>query len=369
MDDHGDIYVLGEFRGPVDFDPGPGVHVHTSESSSATFLSKFNSSGQFLWLRVLESTYYIYPMGLAADSTGGVYILGSFRGTVDFDPGPGVEEHTVDEWPECSSLAKFDSNGSFQWVRIWRAGGYSVAEAISADGAGDIYVTGDFWGTIDLDPGPGTDEYESEHDQDNYISKFNSDGEFLWARTWGSEGQDYSYGIKADASGNVYVAGTYNEISSALGDMVYSTGNGEAFLRKYDSSGLCRWDLILAKDGENRATDIAADDSDNVYVTGYFEGITDFDPGFGKDEHASNGYKDIFLLKVDPSGGLQWACTWGGKFYDLGETVAVDSFSNAYIAGTFNDTVDFDPGPGCCEHTTLGCTEMFMTKILPGGNW
>jgi hypothetical protein len=100
----------------------------------------------------------------------------------------------------------------------------------------------------------------------------------------------------------------------------------------------------------------------------------DFDPGPGEDNHTSNGSPswDAFLSKFDPNGNFVWARTWGGSDNwdgDEGYGVAADGSGNAFVTGYFNETVDFDPGPGVDNHTSNGGWDVFLSKFPPDGNW
>jgi hypothetical protein len=166
-------------------------------------------------------------------------------------------------------------------------------------------VTGYFDGTVDFDPGSGVDPHSSNGAEDIFLSKFDSSGNFIWARTWGVGN---GYGVVVDGSGN-------------------------------------------------------------AYVTGWFYDTVDFDPGSEIDNHTSNGINDIFLSKCDSSGNYKWARTWGGSDGEEGKSVAVDGSGNPYVTGYFQLTVDFDPGSGVDNHTSNGDWDIFLSKYDSNGNW
>jgi len=310
VDGSGNVYVTGWFSGTVDFDPGSGVDNHTSNGYFDVFLSKFDSSGAFKWARTWGGSYDDEGRGVAVDGSGNVYVTGWFMGTVDFDPGSGVDNHT--SYPGWDVfLSKFDSSGAFIWARTWAGCGFYYTDwslGVAVDGSGNVYVTGAFEGTVDFDPGSGVDNHTSIGHTDVFLSKFDSSGEFEWARTWGGTHYNYGYGVAVDGSGN-------------------------------------------------------------VYVTGRFEGTVDFDPGSGVDNHTSNGVWEVFLTKFDSSGAFKWARTWGGSYYDCGYGVAVDGSDSVYVTGYFEGTVDFDPGSGADNHTSNGDDDVFLSKFPPDGNW
>ena len=102
---------------------------------------------------------YIYqPTGNAiiSDASANVYTTGWFRGTADFDPGPGVVNGT--SAGNGLYILKLDAQGNFGWVDIVTSGvsnAHVSGNSLTNDAAGNIYVTGNFSGTVDFDPGPG----------------------------------------------------------------------------------------------------------------------------------------------------------------------------------------------------------------------
>jgi hypothetical protein len=112
------------------------------------------------------------------------------------------------------------------------------------------------------------------------------------------------------------------------------------------------------------------DGSGSVYVSGFFTRTFDFDPGAGTDYHTStDDSEDAFLSRFDSSGNFVWTRTWGGAGSDQGFGVAVDGLGNVVVTGDFQDTVDFEPGPGVDNHTFHGTWDVFLIKFLPDGYW
>jgi hypothetical protein len=302
--------VTGAFEATADFDPGPGIDEHVPNGYEDIFLSKFDSFGEFQWARTWGGINYDRGCGVAVDGSGKVYVTGSFLGTVDFDPGAGIDEHTSTDGGSNIFVSGFDSSGEFQWARTWGEPGAGEGWGVAVDGSGNVCVTGLFIATVDFDPGSGTDYHSAigVSFPDVFLSKFDSFGSFQWARTWGGTEDDMGWGVAVDGTGN-------------------------------------------------------------VCVTGWFTDIVDFDPGTGIDEHASNGLLDVFLSRFDSSGEFQWARTWGGKYGDLGLNVAIDGSGSVYVTGTFAGTVDFDPGDDTDYHTSPDFGGIFLSKFLPNGSW
>ncbi len=311
---------------------------------------------------------------VAADESGNVYVTGRFRDTVDFDPGSGIDSRTSNgEWDIF--LVKYDSSGVFRWVRTWggveneNEYGYGVA----LDGSGNVYVTGGFEDTADFDPGAAEDIHKSNGWSDVFLSKFSSDGTFVWACTWGGESGDYGYSVAAGDSGDVYVTGGFLgpvDFDPGSGVDEHSSGWFDVFLSKFDSEGAFQWARTW---GGNQSIDegkcVAVDDSGNVYVTGCFSGAVDFDPGDGVEHPPWFGATDAFLSKFDSLGAFQWARTWGGSDWDFANGVAADGSSCVYVTGDFQDTVDFDPGNGTHFLTSNGLSDAFITKFSSYGGF
>jgi len=311
-----DIYVVGYFKETVDFDPGGGTEEYTSDSSSEdVFLSKFDATGNFQWVRTWGGWAYDEACGVAADSLGNIFVTGDFARDVDFNPPqvPGEDVHWSEGPTADIFLSKFNSSGDYQWARTWGGSNWDEGYSVATDSSGYIYVTGDFNDTVDFDPGAGTDEHSATMFCDIFLSKFDTNGDFLWANTWGSD------------------------------------------------------------DDHDKGYGVAADVSSNVYVTGVFSETVDFNPGDGIDEvddHVSNGGFDPFLSKFNSSGDFQWARTWGGVYdADYCRGVAVDGPGNIFVTGDFWWAVDFDPGTGTDNHTSNGDYDIFLSKFPPDGNW
>ena len=93
VDASGNVYTVRYFAETVDFDPGLGIFNLTSVGEEDCFIQKLDASGIFLWAKAFggDDTEKIFSITL--DASGNVYTTGHFQGTVDFDPGPGLEVH------------------------------------------------------------------------------------------------------------------------------------------------------------------------------------------------------------------------------------------------------------------------------------
>ena len=399
VDGSGNLYVAGDFVGTVDFDPDPAkTDLHTSHKGTIdAYLSKFDSTGAFQWARTWGGAPAGTPQnafdgrdtayGVGVDSLGNVYVVGPFRYTVDFNPDPTITEtYTSNANSENNIyLSKFTPDGTFQWVRTWgptngSAEGYNVVVY-----GNYLYVVGDFRGDCDFNPW-GVPDVHLNHGTapygfDAFLSKFDLNGNFQWAKTWGGEGYDDGPGVAVDSAHNVYVAGMYASQtinfdpasgSGGLGHPAHDSGIlVDVFLSKFDSNGNFQWVRTWGEQGTEDATgNVAVDGVNNVYVAGRFASTNcDFNPGGSPDIHSSNGALDAFLSKFDSNGTFQWAKTWGGSGGDEATGLAVDGAGHVYVAGRFHNTVDFDPGSGVDNHTSNGQYDVSLSQFDASGNF
>jgi len=256
-------------------------------------------------------------------------------------------------------------------VRAFGGTNADLGEAIAVDSAGNVYTTGYFKGTVDFDPGDGTSNITSAGDNDVFVSKLDSSGNFVWAKRFGGSDSDRGFGITVDASGNVYTTGDFRgTVDFDPGDgtsNLVSAGGADVFVSKLDSSGNFVWAKRFGGTSSDDAIGIDLDSSGNVYTTGYFYLTADFDPGDGTSNLVSAGSADVFVSKLTSAGDYAWAVRFGGTNSDWGSGIALDGSSNVYTTGFFNSTVDFDPGAGTCNKTSAGLHDVFVSKLNSAG--
>ncbi|MEO8111113.1 MAG: SBBP repeat-containing protein [Ginsengibacter sp.] len=379
----GNVYTTGIFSGTADFDPGAGAFTMTSGGAYSIFVSKLDAAGNFVWAKKLGGTSdYDQSRSIAVDASGNVYITGDFYGTTDFDPGPAVFDLTssYDLSPDVF-ISKLDASGNFVWTK--QLGGLynDNAYAITVDGNGNVYTTGNFYGTADFDPGPGIFNMTPIDDAnyknyDIFISKLDASGNFVWAKqlggphVTGSSLNDFGYSIAVDAGGNVYTTGYFPGTADFdPGPGVYnltSSGATDIFISKLDASGSFLWAKQMGGSLVDEAYAITTDASGDVYTTGYFYGTADFDPGSGTYNLSSTGGTsdvDIFVSKLDASGNFVWAGQLSGASYGYALSIAVDATESVYTTGYFGGTADFDPGAGLYNLTSAGADDIFISKL------
>ncbi len=309
VDADGNVYVTGYFVDTVDFDPGQGVHNLYAPGANEVFILKLNKDGQFVWARQLGGKTSDLAYGIALDDRANVHITGQFRDTVRVTTLTGNIE-LVSRGQADIFVAKMDSSGRFLWVS--QMGGTSLdqgGEAISLDKHGNVYTTGRFRDTADFDPGSGNFLMYSLkvgsafYNENVYVSKLDSNGAFVWAKSFGGPGTDWPMDISAATTGAA------------------------------------------------------------VYITGYFNDTADFDPDAGIYNMMSRGGQDAFAVRLDENGDFVWARQFGGTQTQTGRGIMIADSGILYVAGDFYDSVNFDPGPGVHPIQSRGDYDGFILKL------
>ena len=240
VDGSGNVYITGYFSSTVDFDPGPGTAYLSSVGYDDIFFAKYNSSGALEWAKQIGSTLIDYAFSLAVDGSGSVYITGNFQGTnVDFDPGSSTVTLTSAGSFDIF-FAKFNSLGDFDWAKRIGGSAMDVGMSIAIDGSGNVYIIGYFNSTADFDPGSGTTSLTSAGGTDIFFAKFNSLGDFGWAKRIGGSSTDDGRSITVDGNGNLYIAGYFSgtvdfDPESSTVNLT-SAGDTDIFFGKYGAS-------------------------------------------------------------------------------------------------------------------------------------
>lgn len=303
IDDSGNAYVSGHFMGTADFDPS------TTASSTLTaygtnsdiFILKLNSAGEYVFVKQFESyDSNDNAFDITVDESGNIYTIGQYWNTLDCDPSV-INVSLNHSGGGDVFISKLDANGDYVWGKKIGDAGSDYGFSIAVDQSGNVFSTGHFSETVDFDPGSGVENITSNGDRDIFVSKLDSNGDFVWAKSMGESQAD-------------------------------------------------------------RGTDICLDNNDNVYVTGFFQETVDFDPGSGAENLISNGNKDAFIQKLDNDGNFIWAKPLGGNGADEANSIYVDASNTIYVAGNFFNAVDFDPSSATYSVDSEGDRDAFILK-------
>jgi hypothetical protein len=355
LDANGNIIAAGSYWGTVDFDPNAGIANLVSSYFDA-FLLKLDISGNYIWAKSFSAGNIANSNSsvdaIKINALGDIYVSGHFGGLVDFDPDAGVNTLFSTYGTSSSYIVKLNSNGNFVFVKPIIAIAQVFSNDIAIDIAGNIFVTGNFAGTVDFDPGPLTQNETGSYSI--FMLKLNSSGDFQWVRTFGNGGNDGGVSIQTDALGNVYLGCNFsNTIDFDPGPGVQNLSTNalnEMAIAKYDGNGNYIWARELGGTGSPTLAEIRLA-SNAIYIAGSFEGIVDFDPnGSVVNKIAPHPYKDAFVLKLVECDNLytinvlQAACNsyyWSEKDTTYTQSGIYSHFSNCQTTVLFLTVLNY----------------------------
>ena len=371
-DSQGNVIVAGRFIGSVDFDPGSGTDIQFSGINSY-FVLKLNANGNFVWVNITSSaTGRVESMAVDASNT--IFITGEFRGSMDYDPGNG-STITVTSGNsgqnEDAYLGKINSTtGETIYYKTFKSTtipGGGKGESVITDSTGNIYITGNLYGSVDFNPNDGQTILTSNGDSDIFVAKLTNAGSLIWAKSMGGPMYDISKNIAIDSNGNLLVSGGFRGTTdldpSAATFPLISEGNVDAFVLQLDNNGNFIWANGFGANGTDIGESIAVDENDNVYTAGIFGGTVLFDTNDGVFELTSHGNIDIFVYQQDASGIFISAHAIGAGSFDAPEAIMINSASEIFMTGVFSATVDFDPGSGTTNLISNGSRDIFVAKF------
>jgi hypothetical protein len=259
-DPSGNIFVTGYFNNTVDFGNGIGL---VSAGGIDAFIAKYAPNGATLWSRRMGAGGTDVSLSVTVDpSTGNPVIAGYFVGNSDFGGGALVNAGSND-----IVVAKYDGNsGAHTWSKGLGSTGTDIGNSVAVDASGNVVVTGYFNNTVNF----GGAGLVSAGGDEIFVAKYNSSGTHQWSQRFGSTGSDQGSAVAVDASGNVVVGGQFNNTVNFGGSNLVSAGFADAFLAKYNSSGTHQWSQRFGDGSGEGALAVATDASGNVAVTGFF---------------------------------------------------------------------------------------------------
>jgi hypothetical protein len=306
-DNTGNLYIIGNFSGisdPTTLMIGDSVLTSTINGNDI-FFAKFNTSGNALWAKSING-YGGYTddngSGITTDINGNVYITGYYSSMyISFDSTSFINSGDYDIF-----ITKYDSSGNMLWSRVAFGINGDYSNNIVTDNFGNVYITGYFWSPYIVfcsDTLTNTDTSIC----DNFIAKYSSSGNLLWAKSTTGIGRAIFYDIVTDAIGNIYITGFFS--SPVEFDNITLTSSSGIFIAKYNSFGNVLW--VKTADGgtsSNYSTGITNNQNGDIYISGNFYN-SEASVIFGNDTLINHiypdfvqSYTDIFLAKLHDTG-------------------------------------------------------------------
>jgi hypothetical protein len=267
---------------------------------------------------------------ITVDKSGNTYVTGNFTTATLF----GTIEITGSSYDNMF-VAKYDTKGKAIWAKSVAGTNNITGSSICWDATGNIYVTGYFVGTADF----GAEQITANGNQDFFVAKYKDSGELIWVKNAGASSSEAAAGIETDASGNIYVIGSFNTATTIGTTNMTSFGLGDIFLAKYSAGG----DVVWAKHvggGTNydNGYDVTIDKSNNIYLTG----LINKDVTIGSSSLTGSA-SDVLLAKYNSAGDFQWAKRTSGEGANIsgGYGVDTDKDGNIYVTGIVGNDKNF----------------------------
>lgn len=357
-DNNGNIYTTGYFNESITF----GNTTLTDAGGSDIFVVKYNPQGDVLWAYSFGGTGLDYTSNITSDANGNIIITGGFRSeSISF----GTIILTNPNGPDAFFVTKINPNGDVLWAQTASNDSNCWGSDVTTDNNGNVIVTGSFSG-ISTTFGTITLNNTSQTFTDLFIVKYSASGDVLWAQSFGGNSYDYGSGLATDNNGNITLIGIYESNNITFGVTTLNNNGGiDYFMVQFSSTGNLIWIRSAMGDGNDIGRDIVTDQDGNIYVTGTFSGTY---INFELTPLTGNGYDNIFIIKYNNSGHLQWVHSTLGNDNDEAYALTVDNDGSVLVTGEFySNPLTF--GAFSLSNTSADYSDIFVTKINPEGQF
>lgn len=340
IDNLGNVYAGGGFQQTVDFNNDPNqVSQLATFGTFDGYVSKYNTQGQFQWVKRIGSAGSDNVVALNTDSQNNLYVAGMFYNTIVLDSS-NANSTIISNGYDDVYLAKFDAAGNFLWVKSF-GGTYSDnLKDMDIDSHGNVYLIGNYADQVDFDPSNLTLIDTAAGMSDIYISKFDSQGNFKFVKTFGNANADeVGNSLAIDYAGNVFFAGEFNTSITIANNGLVAVGMSDSFVAKIDSAGNELWAKAFGGSDIEYARGITVDAQNFVIVTGHSRSASvQFATGNNTSIYNGHGLFDAYVVKFSNSGIYQWAQLFGGTNSQGANVVTVDNNNDIYTGGYFYGT-------------------------------
>lgn len=367
-DSDGNSYLAGYTNGSLGATTGTfgGTNADGSGQTSDILLTKYDANGAVVWTQQLGSPSQVLGTGatinyddraygfaldnssgspqlVAAGYTDGTLPLSSQVNPAQANPDPTGATHNY-------FVVKYDGDGNLMWTTQAGPGSAgssvsSIAHAVATDVNGNVYVAGETNGNLRNGATTGSMTTNYAGGADVFVAKYDRSGALRWTKLLGSAGNDVAYGIAIDANTvdpnhpNVYITGTTDGNLAGTG-----LGANDVFVGKMDDNGNTLWTKQFGTVNDDHANTITVDSSGFVFVAGGTYGSMSA-TNAGPDAQG-NITSDLFVTKIDATGGFVWSRQLGTSSNDDAFGVVTDAVGNVFVTGYTFGNLDGNVGTG-----------------------
>lgn len=333
------------------------------------FVVKFNASGVRQW-----GTYYGAMLGIDAGSQitidGSDNILVAGITTSSSAISTGGAHQTSNGGGYDAFLVKFNSSGVRQWATYYGGTGYEEGRGVVTDNANNVYFVGRTESASSIATA-GSHQTTIGGGFDAFMVKFNASGVRQWGTYFGGTDYEESRSLLLDAAGSLLVTGWTSSSTgiATIGshqETLGSVGFTDAFIAKFNTSGVRQWSTYYGGTDNEYAYDITSDANNNIFMAGRASSSNAIATlGSQQETISSAGYSDVMVVKFNASGVRQWGTYYGGASDDRANGLVVDASGNVFIAGTTSSNSSLSTTGAHQINYGGGATDAFIAKLAP----
>ncbi len=305
-------------------------------ATGAGFLARYSAEGTLQWSSNLGGGT---GTAVAADGTGNVFVTGYFGpGPVNLGGGSLACQGNTDVF-----LAKYSSAGAHSWSKAFGSNYLEEGRGLAVAADGSVFLAAVFK-SQQISVGTSTLQNHQQGLGDVFLARFSSTGDYAWCKGWGGTDNDEVHAATVGPDGNVTIVGELwsNQVDFGAAILKNNSAQGDVFAASFGGDGTPKWAKDFGGGPWNTLSDVASDKAGNLYLAGFY-GSSSIDFGGGSIPY---GYaSDIFVVRLDPTGGAFWWKTYKAMNNEFANAVAVNADGDVFVAGELRDgSVDFGGG-------------------------
>ncbi len=354
VDNEGNIIVTGGFQGIFTLEDNVQEYSIQSEGMVDVYLIKFDREGQVIFLKSFGGAEEDSANSVAVDSTGNIFITGSYRGNFTVNIAGETTELMSNGFDDYF-LAKYSSDGELVFLNSNGSVDRETGVAIEIGNTGNLYMC----------------VYENSGAS---LGCYDPSGEILWKQSLSTQATVsslfYGYNLYVDHNDNIYVIGWFFddlEIQTIQGiQTMTSMGERDAYILKFDMTGCIQWGRSWGGPEDESANSCTVDNSGNILIYGSFFQYVNFNPAGGPAgaerviRTAEQGNRELYILVLDSDGIFKSVLTTGGESGNKSYQLAVTTSGDLIITGMFTNTINIGLDDNITEITSMGYRDGFV---------